>query len=79
LITNSVSRRFADFLGLIIMSTYYNGDDYPFQEECHLIIGITMEIHRILGKGFSDIVYKDAFEYELLSRGISYEGKSISS
>lgn len=29
-----------------------------------------MEIHWILGKGFSEIVYKDAFEYELVSRCI---------
>ena len=52
------------------MRTYYNGDDYPFQEECYLIIGVALEIHRILGKGFSEIVYKDAFEYELVSRCI---------
>ena len=58
------------FLGLFIISIYYNVDDYPFQEECYLIIGIAMEIHRILGKGFSERVYKDAFEYELLSKGI---------
>lgn len=32
-----------------------------------------MEIHRILGKGFSEIVYKDAFEYEFNKRGIHYE------
>ena len=52
------------------MKTYYNGDDYPFQEECYLIVGIAMEIHRILGKGFSERVYKHAFEYELLSKCI---------
>ncbi len=32
-----------------------------------------MEIHRLLGKGFSEIVYKDAFEYELQCRNILYE------
>ena len=35
--------------------------------------GIAMEIHRILGRGFSEIVYKDAFELELRNRGIPYE------
>ena len=55
------------------MSNHFNVDDYPFQEECYTIIGIAMEIHRILGKGFSEIVYKDAFEYELTSRDIGYE------
>lgn len=55
------------------MSIYYNVEDYPFQDECYVIIGIAMEIHRILGKGFSEIVYKDALEYELNARGINYE------
>lgn len=32
-----------------------------------------MEIHRQLGKGFSEIVYKDAFEYECKARQISFE------
>lgn len=32
-----------------------------------------MEIHRILGKGFSEIVYKDAFEYECKEQKISYK------
>lgn len=32
-----------------------------------------MEIHRILGPGFSEVVYKDALEYELISNRIYYE------
>jgi len=32
-----------------------------------------MEVHKILGKGLLEIVYKDALEYELKNRGISYE------
>lgn len=51
----------------------YNNIDYPFQEETFSIIGIAMEIHRVLGKGFLEIVYKDALEYELIQRGIRYE------
>ena len=31
-----------------------------------------MEIHRVLGKGFSEIVYKDAFEYEFKQRDIYF-------
>ncbi len=55
------------------MGDSYSDIDYPFQEECYLLIGITMEIHRILGKGFSEIVYKDALEFELRNRNIRYE------
>ncbi len=32
-----------------------------------------MEVHRILGRGFLEIVYKDALEYEFDVRGIPYE------
>tara|TARA_R110000850_G_scaffold11505_8_gene39374 strand:+ start:412 stop:789 length:378 start_codon:yes stop_codon:yes gene_type:complete len=42
-------------------------------EETHEIIGICMEVHRHLGHGFLEIVYKDAIEYELRQRAIDYE------
>lgn len=32
-----------------------------------------MEVHRNLGKGFSEIVYKDALEYEFNKSNILYE------
>jgi hypothetical protein len=40
----------------------YSEKEYPFQEESYQIIGICMEVHRILGKGLLEIVYKDAIE-----------------
>jgi GxxExxY protein len=51
----------------------YPEEKYPFQKECYEIIGICMEVHRILGKGFLEIVYKDAIEYEFNLRKIPYE------
>ncbi|MDN3586838.1 GxxExxY protein [Pedobacter aquatilis] len=51
----------------------YNQDDYPLQDETYNIIGIAMEVHRILGKGLLEIVYKDAIEYELITRDIPYK------
>jgi GxxExxY protein len=53
--------------------TQYDLEKYPLQDETYKIIGIAMEIHRVLGKGFSEIVYKDAFEYEFKQTGILYE------
>ncbi len=47
--------------------------NYPFKDESYEIIGICMEVHRILGKGFLEIVYKDALEYEFKSKNIFYE------
>lgn len=46
---------------------------YPDQEKTYQLNGIAMEIHRILGRGFLEIVYKDAMEYEFKLRKIKYE------
>lgn len=54
------------------MDTYDN-NEYPLQSLTYQVIGIGMEIHRLLSKGFLELVYKDAFEYELQCRGILYE------
>ncbi len=39
-------------------------NSYPLQEETDRIIGLAIEVHKILGPGFLEIVYKDALEYE---------------
>ena len=54
----------------------YSEVKYPFQDETYEIIGICMEVHRILGKGLLEIVYKDAIEYELQMRNIPYSKKN---
>ena len=57
---------------LFLMELYY-------KEEAYQIVGICMEIHRILGHGFSEIVYKDAIEYELINmKFITKEKKNMS-
>lgn len=50
--------------------------DIIYPEESYKIIGICMEVHRILGKGLSEIVYKDAMEYEFKCNGINYSRKN---
>ena len=35
-----------------------------YKDECYRIIGICMEVHRELGKGHDEVVYRDALEYE---------------
>ena len=46
--------------------------DLIYKEENYKIIGICMEVHRNLGKGFLEIVYKDALEYEFKKNNIPY-------
>lgn len=48
-------------------------ENFPLKEETDLIIGIGIEIHKILGHGFLEIVYKDAFEYEFKKRLTLYQ------
>ncbi|MDQ5928528.1 MAG: hypothetical protein QG594_302 [Bacteroidota bacterium] len=44
-----------------------------YKDESYKIMGILFEVHRNLGGGFSEIVYKDAIEYELQEKNIPYE------
>lgn len=44
-----------------------------YKEESYNIIGAAMEVHRIIGNGFTEPVYQDALEVEMRMRGIPYE------
>ncbi len=47
--------------------------DIIYKEESYKIIGLCMEVHNNLGKGFLEIVYKDALEYEFRNANILFE------
>jgi GxxExxY protein len=47
-------------------------DDLYLKEEAYKIIGICTEVHTILGKGHSEIIYGDALEYEFKKNKIPY-------
>ncbi len=47
--------------------------EYYKQEENYIIIGICMEVHRILGPGLLEIIYKDALEIEFKNKNIPFE------
>ena len=51
----------------------YKTTDLIYKEDVFEIIGICMEIHRILGRGFSEIVYKDALEIEFKLKNKIFE------
>jgi len=44
-----------------------------YKEEAFKIIGLCMEVHRELGHGFLEIVYKDALELLFRQNNIPYE------
>ncbi len=43
------------------------------EEETYKIIGICMEVHRNLGPGLLEVVYKDALEIEFKENNIPFE------
>jgi GxxExxY protein len=48
-------------------------EKFLFEEDTYKIIGILFEVHKTLGKGFAEIVYKDALEYEFNKNKIPFE------
>lgn len=48
-------------------------EEYIYKDENYTIVGILFEVHKNLGKGFSEIVYKDAIEYEFQQKNIAYQ------
>ncbi|MGM8361091.1 GxxExxY protein [Flavobacterium sp. ARAG 55.4] len=48
-------------------------EEYIYKNENFTIVGILFEVHKNLWKGFSEIVYKDAIEYEFQQNNIAYE------
>jgi len=44
-----------------------------YQLESYQIVGILFDVHKNLGGGFSEIVYKDALEYEFKKGNIPFE------
>lgn len=47
--------------------------EFLFKQETYEIIGLCMEVHRILCNGFSEIVYKDAMTIEAKFREFAIE------
>ena len=50
---------------------------FPLRDETDLIIGLAIEVHKILGNGFLEVVYKDAMQYEFNLNGVFYEREKV--
>lgn len=47
--------------------------DILLKEESYKIVGACMNVHRELGMGFKEVIYKDALEMEFNELGIPFE------
>lgn len=47
-------------------------NEYPESELTGKIIGCAMEVHRILGNGFQEVIYQRALEIEMRNQGINF-------
>ncbi len=50
-----------------------NNEYYYKKDENYEIVGLCMEVHRLLGPGLLEIVYKDALEIEFKNHNIKYQ------
>lgn len=48
-----------------------------YKEESYKIIGCCIEVHKELGPGFLEVVYKDALEVEFQLNDIPYSREKI--
>ena len=46
--------------------------DLIYKEEAFQIVGCCMEVHRELGKGHREVIYKDALQIELARKHITF-------
>jgi GxxExxY protein len=54
-------------------SSSYVFNDLIYGREAYDVIGYCMEVHNFLGKGFSEVVYKDGLVEEFNASGIRFE------
>ena len=47
-------------------------NQYPHSELTGRIIGCAMEVHKILGNGFQEVIYQRALEIEMSSAGVDF-------
>ena len=52
-------------------------EEYKYSELTSKIIGAAMEVHKILGNGFQELIYQRALAEELWQRKIKYQREPI--
>jgi len=48
-------------------------EQYKYSELTSKIIGCSMEVHKILGNGFQEVIYQRALQQEMTSKAVGFE------
>ncbi len=48
-----------------------------YKDEVFAIIGVAIEVHRVLGSGFLETVYQEAMEIEAASKRIQFVSQQV--
>lgn len=54
------------------MSGNFVDDKYKYSDLTAKIIGAAIEVHRVLGNGFQEVIYQRALEIEMADRGLEF-------
>lgn len=70
-----------EFFRIVSNFTNYLGTNYMadilFKDESYKIIGACFEVHKALGHGFKEVVYKDALEIEFDRIGMAFQREKL--
>jgi GxxExxY protein len=47
-------------------------EEYKYSALTGKIIGCAMDVHKLLGNGFQEVIYQRALEYEMELQGLSF-------
>jgi GxxExxY protein len=52
-------------------------EKYKYSELTGTIIGCAMEVHKMLGNGFQEVIYQRALAKEMILKGISFSREHV--
>jgi GxxExxY protein len=67
------SNNFQSMFQTLPLSAMIVKNEFKYSEITAKIIGAAMEVHKLLGNGFQEVIYQRALEKEIKMQGISYE------
>jgi len=57
----------------VVKTFFFAMEDYKYKDITGKIIGAAMQVHKILGNGFQEVIYQRALEIEFPLAGLDYK------